>query len=128
MLPKFQIDYKKLLNEIIQKQIVILGPSITLAKARKIEGLIVKDDGTVTQMHGEPQAVIENLINEFAQLSEFIVKKTIEPLLTGSTKSAESTFASNPQLHPQIPRPENNQEQKSSSESEPLPKNNQETK
>ena len=31
-------DYKKLLSEVIQKQMVILGPSIALAKARNVQG------------------------------------------------------------------------------------------
>ncbi|MCL5970424.1 MAG: arginine--tRNA ligase, partial [Patescibacteria group bacterium] len=39
-----QTDYKKLLTEVIQKQMVILGPSITLTKARNVKGLTVSDD------------------------------------------------------------------------------------
>ena len=75
-------DYKKLLTEVIQKQMVILGPSITLAKARNVKGLVVTDDGTVTEIQGPPQALIQGLIDQFVQLSGLIVKKTMEPLLS----------------------------------------------
>jgi hypothetical protein len=75
-------DYKKLLTEVIQKQMVILGPSITLAKARNVKGLTVDDQGTVTDMQGPPQELIQSLIDQFVQLSGLIVKKTMEPLLS----------------------------------------------
>lgn len=75
-------DYKKLLTEVIQKQMIILGPSISLAKARNVKGLIVADDGNVTDIQGPPQALIQGLIDQFVQLSGLIVKKTMEPLLS----------------------------------------------
>lgn len=74
-------DYKKVLTEVIQKQMVILGPLITLAKARNVKGLTVSDDGTVTEISGPPQELIQSLIDQFVQLSGLIVKKTMEPLL-----------------------------------------------
>ncbi len=82
MQPSTNTDYKKLLTEVIQKQMVILGPSITLAKARNVKGLTVADDGTVINMTGQPQEMIQGLIDQFVQLSGLIVKKTMEPLLS----------------------------------------------
>jgi len=82
MQPGQNTDYKKLLTEVIQKQMVILGPSISLAKARNVKGLIVADDGTVTDIQGPPQLLIQGLIDQFVQLSGLIVKKTMEPLLS----------------------------------------------
>ena len=82
MQPGQNTDYKKLLTEVIQKQMVILGPSISLAKARNVKGLVVADDGTVTDIKGPPQALIQGLIDQFVQLSGLIVKKTMEPLLS----------------------------------------------
>jgi len=82
MQPPANTDYKKLLTEVIQKQMVILGPSITLAKARNVKGLTVADDGTVISMDGQPQELIQGLIDQFVQLSGLIVKKTMEPLLS----------------------------------------------
>lgn len=74
-------DYKKLLTDVIKKQIVILGPSITIAKARNVKGMTVADDGTVTEISGSPQEIIQSLIDQFIQLSGLIVRKTMEPLL-----------------------------------------------
>jgi hypothetical protein len=81
MEPKTLGDHQKLLTEVIKKQIVILGPDITLAKARNVQGLVVADDGTVTQMNGDPQALTKELVNQFMELSGLIVQKTMEPLL-----------------------------------------------
>lgn len=75
-------DYKKLLTEVIQKQMVILGPSIALAKARNVKGLTIADDGSVVNIDGQPQELIQGLIDQFVQLSGLIVKKTMEPLLS----------------------------------------------
>ncbi len=82
MQPGQNTDYKKLLTEVIQKQMVILGPSISLAKARNVKGLAVDDSGTVTDIQGPPQVLIQGLIDQFVQLSGLIVKKTMEPLLS----------------------------------------------
>jgi hypothetical protein len=81
MQPQTQTDYKQLLTQVIQKQMVILGPNITLTKARNVKGLTVADDGTVTQIIGQPQELIQSLVDQFVQLSGLIVKKTMEPLL-----------------------------------------------
>lgn len=75
-------DYKTVLTEVIKKQMVILGPDITLAKARNVHGLTIADDGTVTGIQGHPQELIQSLIDQFVQLSGLIVKKTMEPLLS----------------------------------------------
>lgn len=82
MEPGTSQDYKKLLTQVIQKQMVILGPTITLAKARNVKGLTVADDGTVVNIVGQPQELIQGLIDQFVQLSGLIVKKTMEPLLS----------------------------------------------
>ena len=84
MQPQQPKDYQKLLSEVIKKQIAILGPNITLRRARKVQGLIVADDGTVTDVIGNPQVLIKNLIDQFVELSGLIVKKTMEPLLPDS--------------------------------------------
>lgn len=83
MSPQSPTDHQKLLTEVIKKQIIILGPDITLAKARNVPGLTVADDGTVTQVVGNPQEITQKLVEQFMELSGLIVKKTMEPLLAG---------------------------------------------
>lgn len=93
-------DYKQLLTDVIKKQIVILGPQITLAKARNVKGLTIGDDGTVTAMQGSPQELIQDLINQFVQLSGEIVKKTMEPLLSVYPDGSKGTAPAGPQVIP----------------------------
>ncbi|HEX7042220.1 MAG TPA: hypothetical protein VF189_03130 [Patescibacteria group bacterium] len=101
MQPQSAQDYKNLLTEVIKKQIVILGPDITLSKARNVKGLTVMDDGTVTAVSGSPQEVTQALIDQFVQLSGLIVKKTMEPLLLGTQNQFSETT---PQIaQPQMP-------------------------
>ncbi len=93
-------DYKTLISDVIKKQIVILGPAITIAKARNVKGLTVADDGTVTDIQGAPQEIIQALIDQFIQLSGLIVRKTMEPLLANypdGIKLPEVPSASIPQ-------------------------------
>lgn len=96
MQPTSPQDYKQLLTAVIKKQIVILGPDITLSKARNVTGITVADDGTVTNVEGSPQEVTQALIDQFVQLSGLIVKKTMEPLLSMSQPTAAPTVAVTP--------------------------------
>ena len=45
-----QDDYQSLLTDLIKKQMVMLGPGVAIAKARKISGLAVADDGQVADL------------------------------------------------------------------------------
>ncbi len=74
--------YKVLITEIIKKQIVILGPDISVLKARNISGLTVSDDGTVTDISGDPQEILQGLINEYVSLSGMIVKNIVGTIMT----------------------------------------------
>jgi hypothetical protein len=106
MQPQSAQDYKNLLTEVIKKQIVILGPDITLSKARNVKGLTVQNDGTVTEVSGSPQEVTQALIDQFVQLSGLIVKKTMEPLLLGTQTPAASSTPPVPVV--QVPTPAEN--------------------
>ncbi len=74
-------EFRKLIEEIIQKQIVILGPDITLVKVRNVSSLKVDDTGHVTSLSGDPREALKGVIDQFVSLSGQIVKKTMEPLL-----------------------------------------------
>lgn len=82
MPPQTDGDYKKLLSDLIRKQIIIIGPTIAIAKARSVQGLIVNDEGMVTDIQGNPQQVIQQVIEKYMELSGLIVRKTMEPLLS----------------------------------------------
>jgi hypothetical protein len=74
-------EYKKMLTDLIQKQMVVLGPNIALDKARKISGLTVDSDGTVKDISGEPQMVLKGVANEYMTLSGQIAQMTLNTLL-----------------------------------------------
>lgn len=73
-------DYKSMLTEIIQKQIVILGPQIAVLKARNVPGMTVSDDGVVTGISGSEQVALQKLIDEYVSLSGEIVKNAVDSI------------------------------------------------
>lgn len=117
MEPKTDGDHKQLLTDVIKKQIIVLGPDITLAKARNVQGLTVSDDGTVTNISGDPREVTQKLIEQFMELSGLIVKKTMEPLLANYPTLAAKEMTQQPP-QPQASPPPQPQPQPVSS---PLP-------
>ena len=82
MQPTNETDYKSLFSQLIKKQILILGPDITLAKVAMVTGLTVDINGDVQKIEGDPQLLLQSLINQFVELSGMIVKKTMESILT----------------------------------------------
>lgn len=74
-------DYKNLLTDVIKKQILILGHQIVTEKVKLVNGISIDEDGNVLEINGDPQKIIQALINQFVELSGLIVKKTMEPLL-----------------------------------------------
>lgn len=76
-----QEEYKKMLTDLIQKQMVILGPNIALDKARKIPGMAISDDGRVTAVTGDGQMILKGVANEYMVLSGQIAQMTLNTLL-----------------------------------------------
>ncbi|MBI3952425.1 MAG: hypothetical protein HY336_00535 [Candidatus Doudnabacteria bacterium] len=74
-------SYKNLINDIIAKQTIVLGPDIVILKARNVPGLTVGDDGKVLSLHGDPQQVLQKLVDEYIALSGQIVKNILNPVL-----------------------------------------------
>jgi hypothetical protein len=100
-------DYQKLLTEVLQKQIIILGPEITLLKAHNVPGLNVADDGHVISISGDPKETAIKLLEQFRELSPLLVKKTMNQLLSAIISSYPS-FTETPA---QEQKPEINQEE-----------------
>ncbi len=70
-------QYIALINEIIAKQSVVLGPEIAVLKARSVIGLTVSNDGKVTDVQGNPEEKLQSLVDEYVELSGLIVKNTL---------------------------------------------------
>lgn len=80
MEPTSKEDYKMILTEIIQKQIVILGPQIAVLKARNVPGLSVSDDGKILDITESEQVVLQKLIDEYVALSGEIVRNAVNSI------------------------------------------------
>jgi hypothetical protein len=74
-------DYKNLITDILAKQAVILGQDIVMLKARNVPGLSVTDDGKVLSITGNPDEVLQKLVDEYVELSGQIVKNILTPVL-----------------------------------------------
>ena len=57
-----------MISEYIKKQMVILGPSVAIAKARKVDQLKVNGDGVVKSVGGDVQQVLNRLVGEYETL------------------------------------------------------------
>ena len=74
-------EYKKLITEFIQKQMVVLGPNIALDKAKKVPGLSVSESGSVLELSGDPKMVLRAVTNEYVELSGSVAKQSLELLM-----------------------------------------------
>ncbi|MFH0937309.1 MAG: hypothetical protein V1808_03365 [Candidatus Daviesbacteria bacterium] len=76
-----QTQYQNILTDLIKKQIVMLGPNVALSQARKVEGINVSDDGTVTNLSGDPQAILSAVAKQYMSLSGAIAQMTLESII-----------------------------------------------
>lgn len=74
-------QYQQILTDLIKKQIVMLGPNVALATARKVAGLTVSDDGTVTGINGDPQVILSAVAKQYMALSGAIAQMTLESII-----------------------------------------------
>jgi len=86
---------KKVISELIRRQMAILGSEITMARVKNVPGLEVGSDGEIILLHRDPQAILADLTNQFVELSGLIVKRTMESILASGDEL--------PILQPQIP-------------------------
>ena len=70
-------QYSQLISEIIKKQAVILGPEIAILKARSVSGLTVDNDGKATATGNNPKEILQNLVDQYVELSGQIVKNAL---------------------------------------------------
>jgi hypothetical protein len=75
-----ETDYKNLINDIIAKQTLVLGPDIVMLKAKNVPGLKLNGAGQVDSIAGDPQAVLQTLVDEYISLSGQIVKNILNPV------------------------------------------------
>ncbi len=105
-------DFKEILTQVIKKQMIAIGPDITIAKVKSIPGVVISDDGTVTEIAGEPKQITKELEEAFTELTGSLVKKTMEPLTeflesqnTPPQATPAQTVTPEPAMPPVMPNP-----------------------
>lgn len=74
-------QYKNVLSDLIKKQIIMLGPNVALAQARKIPGFSINDQGDVTEIKDNPQQVLSSVAKQYMALSGAIAQMTLDSLI-----------------------------------------------
>lgn len=69
--------YIAIISEIIARQSIILGPDIAVLKARSVVGLTVNNEGVVTDIKGDGNVILQQLVNTYVELSGMIVKNAL---------------------------------------------------
>ena len=87
-------DYRALLSDLVKKQMVMLGPSVAISKARKVGSLTVTDGGDVAAVAGDAQAALSELVQEYMALSGQIAQTTLATLLEKYPEIKASTVKS----------------------------------
>lgn len=70
-------EYKGLIEEIISKQSLILGPEIAIMRARGVKNITITEKGEVENIEGNYKEALQNLIDQYVELSGQIVKATL---------------------------------------------------
>lgn len=74
-------QYKTVMDEIIAKQSIILGPEMALLRAKKVAELGFSDS-RVSEIKGDPATALKKLIDTYVELSGQIVKNALSPIFT----------------------------------------------
>ncbi len=77
-----QEQYKRVIEEVVHKQSIILGPQIALLKARNVKEVSFSSKGDVLEIKGDPKQALEKLIDQYVELSGQIVKTALGPIFT----------------------------------------------
>ena len=75
-------QYKAVMTEIIAKQSIILGPDMATARAKKVSGLEINEQGVVVDITGDPSLALRQLIDTYVELSGQIVKNALGSIFT----------------------------------------------
>lgn len=77
---KTRNDYKKILTEIIQQQMLVLGDGVAVERARKVPGIKIDEQGRVIELIADPELVVRAVIDEYLTLAGQIAQITIARL------------------------------------------------
>ena len=74
-------QYRQIITDMLQELNQVLDDHVVVKIARGVPGLTVADTGQVEAIEGDPQAVVQGVVDQFVGLSNKVVVKTLQPLL-----------------------------------------------
>ncbi|MBI1755397.1 hypothetical protein HY250_01125 [Candidatus Azambacteria bacterium] len=74
-------EYKKIISELVKRQMEIMGPSAALSIARKTPSVKIADNGQVTDISGDQKTALELVANSYiafsGEISRIILKSVL---------------------------------------------------
>lgn len=74
-------NYKKILTELIQKQMNMVGPGIALSIVQKVPAVKVANNGEVLEVNGDPKAALESVANAYIAFSGEISRMILKSIM-----------------------------------------------
>lgn len=74
-------EYKEIIAEFIQSQMVIFGPKVANDFASQINGLVVDDTGHVKEFQGSPAEILRNLEQKYVEFAGDVAHKNLLSIL-----------------------------------------------
>lgn len=74
-------DYKKIITELVQKQMSMVGPSVALSIVQKVPVVKVADNGEVLEVNGDPKAALESVANAYIAFSGEISRMILKSVM-----------------------------------------------
>lgn len=74
-------QYRQIITDMLKELSEVLDEHVVVKIARNVEGLSIADNGEVQSVQGDPQEVVQRVVDQFVGLSNKVVVKTLQPLL-----------------------------------------------
>lgn len=74
-------EYKKIISELIQKQMGMVGPGIAISIVQKVSSVKVGGNGEVLEIIGDPKIALENVANAYVAFSGEISRMILKSVM-----------------------------------------------
>ncbi|HRN96812.1 MAG TPA: hypothetical protein PLD54_05185, partial [Candidatus Levybacteria bacterium] len=81
-------DYKSILSEFLQRQVIIFGHQVVDVYLRDVKGLTIDSEGVVKKIEGDPQAIIQEIVGRLSVLSDYAVKHSLDSVVLSHAQSS----------------------------------------
>lgn len=74
-------EYQNLISEMLRELRQVLDEHVLVKTLADLQGLKLSQNGEVLAIEGNPEDVIQGMVDKFVGLSNLVVVKTLQPLL-----------------------------------------------